>query len=155
MQTQFLCCFKSTMATDQNIKNKTLASEIDTAYGRYCTWYVHSLLVCKMYKEAITGEFVCSWQNLLWTTKTWRYSVLSFMKIEKCWYLLYFSWLCNTQSFSNSLKALLTVSVIIFPDIIFWFAVQCLMSVRVSSREKSKDSNSEESIDFSRVRTEW
>ena len=23
------------MATDQNIKNKTLASEIDTAYGKY------------------------------------------------------------------------------------------------------------------------
>ena len=23
------------MATDQNVKNKTLASEIDTAYGRY------------------------------------------------------------------------------------------------------------------------
>ena len=33
-QTQFLCCFRSTMATDQNIKNKTLASEIDTANGR-------------------------------------------------------------------------------------------------------------------------
>ena len=44
--------------------------------------------------------------------------VLSFMKIENCWYLLYFSWLCNTQSFSNSLKALLTVSVIIFSVIV-------------------------------------
>ena len=41
-------------------------------------------------------------------------TVLSVMKIEDCWYLLYFSWLRNTQSFSNSLKALLTVSVIIF-----------------------------------------
>ena len=29
-----------------------------------------------MYKEAISGELVCSWQNLLWTTETWRYSVL-------------------------------------------------------------------------------
>ena len=26
------------MATDQNIKNKTLASEIDTAYGKYGTF---------------------------------------------------------------------------------------------------------------------
>ena len=30
-----------------------------------------------MYKEAITGEFICGWQYLLWTTKTWRYSILS------------------------------------------------------------------------------
>ena len=29
-----------------------------------------------MYKEAITGKFVCSWQNLLWTTEIWKYSVL-------------------------------------------------------------------------------
>ena len=29
------------MATDQNIKNGTLASEIDTAYGRYIVdWHV-------------------------------------------------------------------------------------------------------------------
>ena len=56
--------------TDQNIKNKTLASEIDTAYIKYGTCEVHLFLVCKMYKEAITEEFVCSWQNLLWTTKT-------------------------------------------------------------------------------------
>ena len=34
-QTRFLCSFKSTMVTDHNIKNETLASEIDTAYGRY------------------------------------------------------------------------------------------------------------------------
>ena len=45
------------MATDQNIKSKTLASEIDTAYGKYGTWQVHLFLVYKMYKEAITGEF--------------------------------------------------------------------------------------------------
>ena len=30
-----------------------------------------------MYKEAITGEFVCNWQNLLWTAETWIYSVLN------------------------------------------------------------------------------
>ena len=40
--------------------------------------------------------------------------VLTFMKIENCWYLLYFTWLRNTQSSSNFLKAPLTVSVIIF-----------------------------------------
>ena len=74
-------------------------------------------LVCEMYKEAFTGEFVCSWQNLLWTIKTWRYSVL-YCHSWKCWYLLYFSWLRNTQSFSNFLKALLTVSVITFPVIL-------------------------------------
>ena len=34
------------------------------------------------------------------------------------WYLLYFSWLRNTQSFSNSLKAFLAVSMIIFSVII-------------------------------------
>ena len=39
------------MATDQNIKNKTLASEIVTAYGK-----VHLFSVCKIYKEAITGN---------------------------------------------------------------------------------------------------
>ena len=44
--------------------------------------------------------------------------VLSFMRIENCCYLLYFSWFRNMQSFSNSLKALLTVSVIIFSVII-------------------------------------
>ena len=44
--------------------------------------------------------------------------VLSFMKTENCWYLLYFSWLRNTQSFNNFLKPLLTVSVIIFSVII-------------------------------------
>ena len=48
------------MATDQNIKNKTLASEVDAAYGKYGTWYVLLFLVWKIYKEAITGEFVCS-----------------------------------------------------------------------------------------------
>ena len=48
------------MATDQNIKNKTLASEIDTAYGKYGTWSVYLFLVCKMYKETITGELVCT-----------------------------------------------------------------------------------------------
>ena len=58
------------MKTDQNIKNKALPSEIDTAYGKYVKWQVHLFLVCKMYNEAITGEFVCSWQNLLWATKT-------------------------------------------------------------------------------------
>ena len=42
-----------TVSADQNIKNKTLASEIDTAYGKYGTWEVHLFLVCKMYKEAI------------------------------------------------------------------------------------------------------
>ena len=46
------------MATNPNIKNKTLASEIDTTQGKYGTWKV--FLVCKMHKEAITGEFVCS-----------------------------------------------------------------------------------------------
>ena len=44
--------------------------------------------------------------------------VLSFMKIENCWYLLHFSWLRNKQSFSNFLKAVLTESVIIFSVIV-------------------------------------
>ena len=34
-QIQFLCWFELTMAIYQNIKNKTLASETDTAYGKY------------------------------------------------------------------------------------------------------------------------
>ena len=33
--TRLFCCFKSTMLTHQNIKNETLALEINTAYGRY------------------------------------------------------------------------------------------------------------------------
>ena len=48
------------MATDQNVKKKTLPSEIDTTYVKYGTWQVHLFLVFKMYKEAITGEFICS-----------------------------------------------------------------------------------------------
>ena len=39
--TRFLCFFKSTMATDQNIKSETLAPETDTVYGRYMMdWHV-------------------------------------------------------------------------------------------------------------------
>ena len=37
-QIQFLCWFELTMAIYQNIKNKTLASETDTAYGKYGTF---------------------------------------------------------------------------------------------------------------------
>ena len=37
-QIQFLCWFQLTIATDQNIKDKTLALEIDTAHGKYGTW---------------------------------------------------------------------------------------------------------------------
>ena len=41
VQTLFLCCFKSTMASDQNIKNKILTSKIETAYSRYMVdWQV-------------------------------------------------------------------------------------------------------------------
>ena len=92
--------------TDQNIKNKTLASEIDTAYIKYGTCEVHLFLVCKMYKEAITEEFVCSWQNLLWTTKTWKYSVLycHLWKLKTAGTI--FLEKSNMPSFSNSLKAL-------------------------------------------------
>ena len=35
MQARFFYCFKSTMATDQNIKNKVFAWEIETGYDRY------------------------------------------------------------------------------------------------------------------------
>ena len=52
------CWFESITATDQNIKTKTFTLDVDTAYGKYGTWQVHLFLVCKMYKEAITGEFV-------------------------------------------------------------------------------------------------
>ena len=45
----FLCCFELTMATDQNIKNKTLASEINTAYDKYGT---------------LVGTFTFSLQNI-------------------------------------------------------------------------------------------
>ena len=111
--------------TDQNIKNKPLALEIDTAYGRYMVdWHVspHKSLSCnfafifnfQMYKEVVTGKFICSWQILLGTTKTWRYSILSFMKIENCWKL---------KLLLKFLQVLLTVSVIIFSNIIFRFAV--------------------------------
>ena len=41
------------MATDQDIENKTLVSEIDKAYGKYGIWQVQLFLVCKMYKEAL------------------------------------------------------------------------------------------------------
>ena len=44
---------------------------VSMVHGRYIHFFV-----CKMCKEAITGELVCSWQNLLWTTETWTYSVL-------------------------------------------------------------------------------
>ena len=73
----------------------------------------------QMYKEAITGEFICSWQNLLWTTKTWRYSILSFIKIENCWRL-------KLLKFT---QILVTVLVIISSDIIFRFAVFCFTNI--------------------------
>ena len=105
LQTQFLCWLESIMATDQNIKNKTLASEIDAAYGKYGTWQVHLFVVDKMYKAAITREsvWITEFSMANWDFKIFSI-VLSFMKIENCWYLLYFFWLCNTQSFNNSLK---------------------------------------------------
>ena len=102
----------------------------------------------QMYKEAITGEFICRWQNLFWTTKAWRYWILSFMKIENWWKL----------KLLKFLQDLLTVLVILFSEIIFHFAVYCftniVSSVRFSLSKKSKDSSLKESINF-RVRTEW
>ena len=68
-----------------------------------------------MYKEAITGKLISSWQNVPWTTKTWRYPILSFMKIENC----------SKMKLSKFLQVLLTGSAIIFSDIIFCFAVHC------------------------------
>ena len=97
--------------------------------------------------------WVCSWKNLFWTSKTWRYSLLSFINIANCSYFIYFSWLCNTQSFRKFLKVHLTIPVITFADIIFCFAVYCFSSVSVSLREKPKKNNSKESIGF-RVRAE-
>ena len=64
-----------------------------------------------VYKEAITEGFICSWQNRCWTTKTWRYSILSFMKIENWWKLRLLKFL----------QVILTVSGIIFSDIFFPF----------------------------------
>ena len=52
------------------------------------------------------------------------------MKIENYWYLIYFSGLRNTQSSCNFFDVLSTVSVIIFSDIIFHFAVYCFSSVK-------------------------
>ena len=105
----------------KTLKSKTLASEIDTDHGRYMIeWHVFScnfafIFNLLMYKQVITGDFNCSWQNLLWKTKSWRYSISLFMKIENCWKL----------KLLKFLQALLTVSVIIFCNIIFRFAVYC------------------------------
>ena len=60
-----------------------------------------------MYKEAITGGFICSWQNLLWMTKSRRYSILSFIKTESC---------CKLKLL-KILQVLLTVPAVIFSDI--------------------------------------
>ena len=111
------------IATDQNIENKTLALEIGTAYGRYTVdceisprkiLFLELFLTYKcMYKKAITGGFICSRQNLFWKTKSWRYSILSSMKIENCWKL----------KLLKFLQVLLTVPVITFSDTIFCFAL--------------------------------
>ena len=66
----------------------------------------------KMYKEAITGEFFCTWQNLLWTTKTWRHSILlSLMKLKiaeswNCWNFCKFFWLYQWKYLSISFSVL-------------------------------------------------
>ena len=44
------------MATDQNIKNKTLASEIDTAYGRWIT-VRHGGLACLTSQESFLAIY--------------------------------------------------------------------------------------------------
>ena len=102
------------MATDQNIKSKTLASEIDTAYGKYGTWQVHLFLVYKMYKEAITGEFFCS--DRIFYAQLRPHDIQYCIVIHENWKLLVLTLFLLT--FSNSSKVFLTVSVIIFSDII-------------------------------------
>ena len=121
MQTRFLCCFKLNMATEQNIKSKPWASEIDTAYCRYIVDWHGSvrkslfLQFCIYFRKSRGNLFVVD-KNLLWRIKTWRCSILWFMKIENWWKL----------KLLKFLQVLLTVSVIIFSDIISCLAVFCI-----------------------------
>ena len=45
------------------------------------------ILTYKRTSRPLLGILFCRWQNLLWKTKAWIYSILSFMKIENCWRL--------------------------------------------------------------------
>ena len=116
------------------------SSEIDKAYDRYMVdWCL------------ISQVFSCNFAFIfnLWTARTWRYSILSFMIIENCWKL----------KLLKFLQVLLTVSVI-FSDAfseIFCFVVYCFnqhLEQCVSLSEKSKDTNLMENTDVT-VRTEW
>ena len=84
-----------------------------------------------MYKEAITRTFfVVTATGMEPTTTLVRKQLKPFEITAKP-----FETLLVLQNHCQ------TVSVIIFFDVIFRFAVYCFSSVRVSLREKSKDSN--------------
>ena len=153
--TRFLCCFKSTLETGQNIKNEILASEIDTAYCRYMVdWHVspRKSLFLKFYihfRKPLLGNLFAVDRIFFGGLDDFkRYLVLSIMKIENCWKL----------KLLKFLQVLLTVSVTIFSDMISRFAAYCFNQhceqCKVSSSEKSKNCNLKKSIDF-RVRTKW
>ena len=62
-----------------------------------------------MYKEANTGEFICSWQNLLWTAKTWRYSICHSWKLKtagswNCWNFSKIFWLLWSESLRGMIR---------------------------------------------------
>ena len=108
-QARFFCCFKSTMTIDQNNETKLWLRRLtQLAVG---TWFIYMshlarvfscsftfIFNLKMYKEAITEEFICSWHNLLLTPKTWIFNIVShqnwkLLEGETCWNFCKFTWL--------------------------------------------------------------
>ena len=82
--TRIFSCIKSTIATDQSIKNKIFALHLVQLTVGTC-W-----IDISHFAKVFTVEFICSWHNLLWTTNTLRYSIFSFRKAEKIWKLKLF-----------------------------------------------------------------
>ena len=135
------------MATDQNIKNKTLAWETVTAYGRYLVdWHVSPrkslfLQFCISFRKPLLGNLFLIDRIFFGGLDLKIFNIAN----HENWKLL------EVETVKTSASSL-TVSATIFPDIITRFAVYCFnQHCRISLSEKSKK---EKSIDF-RVRTKW
>ena len=86
-----------------------------------------------MYKKAITGEYICSWKNLLWATE--ELNIFNIV-IHENWKLLVVETVEISASYAISFSVL---QCIVLTNI--------MSNVRVSLSKKPKDSNLKESID--------
>ena len=91
------------------------------------------IIIIIMYKKAITGEYICSWKNLLWATE--ELNIFNIV-IHENWKLLEVETVEISASYPISFSVL---QCIVLTNI--------MSNVRVSLSKKPKDSNLKESID--------